>query len=725
MIALFLSLNTPMTHAADTPPETTKTAKADDEQTERSIELKVVTVTARKENENAREVPFSINVVKGDEIEERRLDTLDQVLNQTPGVDVISTMGAGVTTLRMRGVGALQRVSGDDTSVVINVDGLPQSATNATMNVLDVEQVEVLKGPQGTLFGRNSEAGAVNIVTRKPTRYLEGHIKGEHGEYNRHLVEGVISGPLTDTLSARLAASYSEIENVLTNIRTGDPVNTPRDQAFRGTLLWQPLQTTSVTLTAGQERIKNKDNQFVLRPYGDIPKADQPPGSEDNKRVVDRYTGEIRHDFGNTILTSLTGFAHTDHKAKRILYEGRTYYQLVGMRPDGSTTQKIDENIFNQELRLSSRPGDEVFWVVGANYIHNNRSYDRCDYSDPAGFYLASPYNADIDRDFKNSAYALFGETTIPIFNRFKLTTGMRYTWEEKKYDASWRANADNPNPIRVAFDHQSLDDKYLTGRIALGYALTEEINLYGIYARGYKSGGFNDEGTNFSNGLPDHPYKSASINSFEMGFKAESSDHRIGLNGALFYNFVKDDHLLSFDSITFATATENYDTETRGFELEGFWKPGGGLALSAGMAYTDARITSSVAGSSSRVEKDNRIPEVPEWSATLSLSHQLALPDFMGMNTALLTTITNRFVGSRPADPQNDFNLNSYNKLDVRVGIQSGNAELYVWCDNLLDKRYDLYGYHMTPFFPGGPDAQIGAPAYGRIVGMGLAYYF
>lgn len=100
-------------------------------------------------------------------------------------------------------------------------------------------------------------------------------------------------------------------------------------------------------------------------------------------------------------------------------------------------------------------------------------------------------------------------------------------------------------------------------------------------------------------------------------------------------------------------------------------------------------------------------------------------IPNLFGMKSALLSKLTNRYVGSRPADPQNSFNLDPYNKLDGRIGLQSGSSELYVWCDNMLDERYDLYGYHMNPMYPGGPDAQIGWPARGRTVGVGLTHYF
>lgn len=137
-----------------------------------AIHLEQLTVTARHVKESAKDIPITINIIDDKQITEKRETTLEKALNDTVGVQVISNMG-GAKSIRMRGVGSILPMSGDDSSVSINVDGMPQSINNTTLNLLDVERIEVLKGPQGTLFGRNSEAGAINIISNKPTRYLE------------------------------------------------------------------------------------------------------------------------------------------------------------------------------------------------------------------------------------------------------------------------------------------------------------------------------------------------------------------------------------------------------------------------------------------------------------------------------------------------------------------------------------------------------------------------
>ncbi|NKN34164.1 TonB-dependent receptor [Marichromatium bheemlicum] len=700
--------------------------EADDAASEAAVTLDTLTVTARRAAELAKDIPFSISTVSGEQLEERRLRSLSQMLQQTPSVDFVSNMGMSNRTLRIRGVGSLQKVSGEDTSVVINLDGLPLSATSSTMNLLDVERVEVLKGPQGTLFGRNSEAGAVNITTRRPTRWTEGYVRGEVGEDNYWMLEAAVGGPVTETLSARIAARTSRIDSFVTNEVDGDPVVEPTDQAVRGSLLWEPVVGTSLLLTAGHEEQKDSDVDYVLYPYSDSPRVNQPSGSLSDSHRMNRFTAELNHELKHAVLTLLSGYSESDNKNTTPIYEGRTYQQLVGTQPDARWSTVSDETVYNNEIRLSSKPGSELFWVTGVNYYYSDRTWDSRDNYD--NFYPYNPYNARIDRDFTTEALAVFGETTMPIPNmeRLKLTLGARYTWEEKDYEADWVANPSNPSSIRTAHDEQSLSDDYLTGRIALGYALTEEINLYGLFARGYKSGGFNQEGTNFTAGGEDPPYKAATVNSLETGFKFESADGRFGLNGALFYNKVKDDHLLSFDPQSMSTLVENYDTESKGVELEGVWRVGNGLTLSGAVTYLDAHILVDGDDSASPVKDDNEVPEVPNWGASVSINYIRSLPAFLGLDSPTLSTeLTNRYVGSRPANPENHFELDAYNKLDLRIGLQEKGVEFYVWGENLLDEDYDLYGYHIAPYYPGGNSARIGYPGRPRSFGVGLSYVF
>lgn len=684
--------------------------------------LAPITVTARKTDEQAKDVPVSLSVVDGAAIEQRRLDTLQDVLHQTPGVDMFS-YGDSNITVRMRGVGSLSRISSDDSSVMMYIDGQPQPMSSAALATLDVERVEILKGPQGTLYGRNSESGAVNVVTRRPTDTLEGYARAEVGTHGKRLGEAAAGGPLAETLSGRLAVRYGEHDYPVDNARTGDPLTDPDDLAVRGTLLWQPATSdTDVTLTMAHEQANDRVGASVLMPFGDSPAMDAPPGSFDDDLHNTTVGVTVEHALNWAVLTSQTGVGFIETNVEGPFYDGLIYQRLLGFKPASFRQYIGEERTVNQEVRLSSQAGTPVFWVTGANLYNSRRAVDTRNTFDTLN--PVNPFNADIDRDFETTSGAIFGEVTYPLTDALKLTGGLRQTWERKTYDAEWRAAASNPSPRRRATDSSSLTDAYTTGRTALSYEVTPHSTLYGTYARGYKSGGYTDQGSNIASGLSDRPYEAATVDSYEIGTKNVLANGALTLNAALFLNEISDDHLLVFDPATFTTRPENLDTRSMGAEVDAAWMVGGGITLAGGAAYTEASIDSTSAAAG--VTAGDDVPNTPRWSALFSVQHQTDLPPFLGLADPLLTSRASyRYTGDRPADPQNTFDLAEHHKVDMRVGVMAGATEVYLWGDNLLDERLELYGYYYPAMIPGGSDARFGAAGEGRSFGIGLHHTF
>ena len=687
-------------------------------------ELDDVTVTARKAEETAKDVPFSISVIGGDELSNRGIQNFEDMLKQSVGVEVNTYGGVSTSIVRMRGTGALQNASPDDTSVIINIDGVANNVGSATLGTLDVEQVEVLKGPQGTLMGRNSQSGAINIITKKPTREFEGYLRGEYGEKHTFLTEGAVSGPFSKTLSGRLAVKYAGNDSQVTYYGTAEPVTKPRDFGIRGTLLWQPASKTKATLIYSHEEVLKRFGAEVLMPYDDKQQTDIPKDSSYADKFMNSGTLNIEHEFSRALFNSITGYAQSSVNENNYVYNGIVYRKLMGMTGEGVMKREMDDSSFNQEFRFSSKPHDKVFWVTGVNYYHMDRDADL-----PGGYDSLNPagwYNAEMNNNFKISSAAVFAETTVPVAEKIKLTAGLRFTDEEKEYDADWKASAVNPNPVRQAEDSGKITDSYFTGRAAVGYELTKQTNIYAVYARGHKTAGFNEWASGFIDGSrADRYYKETETDSYEIGFKYEADNKKYGLNGSAFFNDNKDDHVLVYDVSTRLTQVENFDTESKGVELEGYAKLGHFL-ISGGVGYTDAEITSVPQGSSSGAEEGNSVPDTPEWNATLSIAHFQHLPAFFGMkNPVLFTKVTDRYMGKRSGDTADNFEMDSYHKLDARIGIQNGSLEVYVWGDNLLDEYYDLYGWYFGKSYVDGSDVVVGMPSKGRTVGAGAAFYF
>lgn len=667
-----------------------------------TIELAPVTVSARLNQESAKDIPFGLSVLDGQALETRRLRTLEDALRTTPGVDVNSWGGANDANVRIRGVGSLNQMSMDDGSVVLNVDGVPMSVRNAAMATLDVQQVEVLKGPQGTLFGRNSEAGAINVTTRKPTREREGYVRGEVGNQGQFMTEGAVGGPLTESLAGRIAVRRSGFDNWVDNQQDGDPLTQPRDLALRGSLLWDNDEGTTGLLTAERQRADHYAGSEILRPFGNRPSLDYTPGTfNGNKKTNERYSFELNHDLAQARITSISAYTSTDFKAIKG-YDRNITQALYGQPFEYLVEDVAHERVWSQDLRLGSLADAEVFWVTGVNLSRSERSFDSTNFSN----------GARQIRDFTTNSYAAFGEVTFPIAEDWKLTTGLRHTWDRKTYGADYTGGGN------LVSDSRRLQDDYNTGRVALSYAWTPQTNLYAVLSRGYKSAGFNDYATSIKDS---EPYKAAKVNSAEVGFKHESESGALSLEGALFITRVQDDHLLGYDFKSMAVSAVNADTRSKGAELSSTWHVTDELTLGSAISYTNAVVTSDAPGvSGGDVAKGSRVPDVPLWSGNFSVAWNKPLGELLGLPAPRLNTLLNyRVQKNRPADAQNHYDLKGYAKLDLHVGVESGGSEVYLWGDNLLDARYDLYGAYSTDM------VLTGMPGRGRSAGVGYSYQF
>ncbi|ECJ2443056.1 TonB-dependent receptor [Salmonella enterica subsp. diarizonae] len=683
-------------------------------------------VTARKVKEDPLKVPISMTLFDRQTLGDRRIDDVEHLIRDVPNISFSSLGDMRSTYMSIRGVGPMAQPLGfDDTSVVTYIDGVPQPAFGSDLRFLDIERIEVLRGPQGTVFGRNAQAGAINITTRQPGDTFEGKLRVEAGlnSESENVGQLTVSGPLIeDRLGGRFSAAYSNLGADVDNNAPGGKLGKVETGVFRGSLVFTPDDRTRFVLTGNYERDNNTPSNFILKNGPNFPTVEVTP-----KGLVDREISGLSlnasRQFDRMQFTSVSAVNHYDFKNLTNNSEALTFSKVFGMptsafipATDWSTYDE-NQNSLYQELRLSSLDDADIVWVGGINYLHD--SYKLTTKYNSAFF---SSTNGTRNGDYTTNSYAAFGEVTVPLFGSEKLkgTLGGRYTHDRKTYESLYRSNG---FPGTVTSFNQSgvLNYDMVTGRVALSYDLTDDSTIYTSVARGAKSGGFPNFTNNAPSGLKDDPYEDSSSWSYEIGSKNRFLDGRVELNASLFYNTVKDENLFAMDSASFTFVPKPMDTRNYGVELEGslqlaeHWKVSGG----AGYTHTELRNVSDDVAASSGARDGNRIPAIPKFNTNLTLQYYDSAA-WLGLPEANIFALAqHQYVGSREADVGSHFKLDAYQLYNAKVGLEFTSFDVYVFGQNLTDERPQYIGLYY------GPGSEAVTVGHGRVLGVGTQIKF
>lgn len=679
--------------------------------------IEAIVVTARLREEAAQDVPFALTVLNGVDLEQRRIDDTLSLFRHVPGLSLTSFDDGRFAYFQLRGIGPLsQAISPDDGSVVTYIDGVPQPVYASEFAYLDLERFEVLRGPQGTLFGRNSQGGALNITTRAPGDELLTSGRLEGGEEGYLLAQGSISGPLIeDRLKAGITLRASNVDGFIPNIAPGGGKLGERESyAGRGTLIFTPSGETGprFTLTANADRQVSSPFYYVLRGQ---PRAQVEIDPENEvKRTAWGVSLTSEFSLGGWDLTSVTagnGFRNDQFTDDT---DGLIYGPLFGQPPSdflpplSFSDWQEDERRFYQELRLSSTEEQQLTWTAGLVYFHSDFDTDLKNRS------TFSPFlSGDRDATQKIDSYAAFGEVTAPLASpRLHGTLGLRYTRDEKSFNATFQG-VGFPGSVDSFEQRSSANFDLWTGRAALLWEATDDINLYATVGRGAKSGGFPRFTLSAAVGQDSQPYAESTSWTYEVGAKAGLPGGRGQIELSGFYNDVSDEQLFVLDFVNFTFVPVNLDTRSYGVEAQGSYVLSNSYSLAGGLSWTRGEIRG--ASALSGAERGNRIPNVARLSSTLTLNYQGA--EFpLGNRTAAPTAIfTHQYVSSRAADVAGSFNMPSYHNVDARVGLRFGGMEVYAFGRNLFDTTQELNG---VLYGPGVEGASLGR---GRIVGIGL----
>lgn len=618
--------------------------------TSTSAGIETVVVTAEKRSEDIQTIPITVQAFTAKAIQDLGIKASTDLSQFSPNVDIALPAGAGnQPIISIRGVGLNDYDTNNAGPNGVYMDEVYLSSpASQTFQAFDLERIEVLKGPQGTLYGRNTSGGAINFISAKPTDYYTGDFHVEYGSFNTYQLEGGFGGPITDGLDGRIAVVKNGSGGYTYNALTGGRENGANNIAGRALLQWKPIEDLTLLFNFHGGSVANRPAEYRhLGALSSDPDAVDPAcspsevlagvtttgfactdifgygtpqkfyaGSFNRREHLDvrNWGTSLRGDYnlGDITLTSLSAFEHNDklHPEDTDASPNRLLEIDFGVR---STT-------FTQELR-AAQTTDRYNWVFGLYYLSENLHQDQPLYILlDADLFFGGPGTGDdvaeIAYDFSQQvtdSYAAFGQGTYKITDDLSLTLGGRFTGESKsfRYAAATQfqsGGTDNFGPI-VPIDPppgtsftRTLANTSFNWRAALDYTLSDDIMAYASVATGFKSGGFNgsflaSDPVQINAQLA--PIRPENVTSFEIGEKARFLDNRLLLNAALFYNAYRDLQIFVLAPIPGTLLATNILSNARhahmmGADIQIEAQPIDNLSLTAQLGLLQAKVDSS-----------------------------------------------------------------------------------------------------------------------------------
>lgn len=647
-----------------------------------------VTVTALRRSETLQDVPVTVTAFTAEEIENARIHEVTDVAIRTPGLS-FDAFPATQPRLYIRGVGSPDRGAGGDPSAAVFLDevylGRPASVA---FDAFDVERIEVLKGPQGTLYGRNVVGGAINVVTASPDLDdLYGSVEATAGNYERAETAGFINIPLADGSAAfRASGSIRTHGGYVDNVYTGGDVEDQDTRSLRLQGRVVPTDAIELRLTVDSttdrhdgpaQHVVDVDPNDPLSAFWTI-NRDRDYNAAQFDGYQDRDTWGAR---GQAIWDLAFGSLNYLVSHRELAYD--VNYDFDGGNPTfnpisigGGNVE--DSSMFSQELRLQSPSSSAWTWVVG---LYEYRS--DIERSDILSLGIGGPAGLEIyDQQADIHSRAVYGDLTVPITDRFNLSAGLRYTEDEKEFAIR---NTRSQALFRAGerFDVSTSETwDAVTWRVTADYHLSAEHMVYGSVSRGFKSGGFQDTPADRVGALDSFDPEYAT--QYEIGQRGEFLDGSLIWNNTLYWMDYTD--LQSRETIGLSIVTNNAGAATiKGYETQLDWNVAGGFNLTGTYAYTDGVFDTFVEGAEDY--SGNRISRTPEHKLVVTPSYEFDWPSGASLLLAADYQYASRiFDDSSNTGPEQ---RDPTHFVDARAIYTSANAawSLSVWGKNLTDE--------------------------------------
>lgn len=701
-----------------------------------AAELEEITVTAQKREQSLQDVPITVTAIDGATLEEFGIDDLFELANLVPGM-VFSRAPDDGLALTLRGLGTPARTQSFDQSIAVFQDGLFVGKGRMYSSAFfDVERIEVIKGTQSTLLGKNSSLGAISITTRKPGNELGGFAKiGGEFENGGFSVDGALDIPFSDTVAVRLAGHYVDKDGWVENLLTGSDVPADEDLGLRATLVANPSDALTVTAALQHSSSERQGNGFqfvdnggffpppVQDIYGEAVLDDKktaicpecPNGESFHDTDVSSASLTIEYDLGNNLLTSVTTYAEYDLKFFDDFDFGNAFDEVTWAIFDPGTVNLYstyferdeDYDQISQELRLTSPAGETFEYMAGLFLISSDWTSSEQQFFSTPNFPPPDPgnlFNGPFTNNFtqESQTVSVFAQGTRNFSDTFRASLGIRYTDESK--DVVFERVQGNPQTlwntvINPPFDAPlSFDDDFLNGNLSFQWDVSDTAMLYAGYGVGSKTGGFAESAEVGSADPSLHVSDNGArvdtetAKSLELGAKMTLAGGAATLNFAVFKTDIDDFQETSFQVSGAAASflTRNIDVESNGVEIDGQWQVSDSIRLMGDATYADSR----------NAFDDSQLAQAPQLTGSVGLRLETPLSNWGEFTAAGFVRYRDEMV----SQINETFPSDSLTTVDLTMGIHDADG---VWSINLAGQNiFD----EVATDFSGPPAAPIGA---------------
>jgi iron complex outermembrane receptor protein len=705
-----------------------------------------IVVTAQRRKETAQSIPAALTALGGDQIAKTGIVNLGNIATQVPNF-YFGSFGAVRPQLYIRGIGTRSFDPGSESSVGVFADDVYYGRSSGSFGAMkDVERIEVLRGPQGTLYGRNTIGGAINVITKAPTDHLTGDFEAGASNYKGWNLFGAVGGPIAgDKVMARVALWTTQRDGYSTNLTTGNRFQGLDNTGGRIRVTLKPVDGLKIDLGAdfmvdgnkaafagfNQGTSTNPNAVFFASPvFTATPPKSLYEGYLVHDPVLSRhaqtYSAKVDYALDDLSITSITALRHLDS------YDGR---ELEGSSLD-VLQQLTNErsNQFTQELRLTSAPGGglsfggKVDWILGAYYYHDGSSrIDTFPMGKNWAYYATTTSAVDVSAStYGANAWALFGQAAVHIDDRLTVTLGGRYS-NDKKWASQSGTNTNPGLPLIAApfATTNHLSSSSFDPRIVVDYKLSRDARVYASYSTGYKGGGF--QYIPFTLAVANSTFQPEYLTAYEAGFKTDWLNRALRVNGAFFWYDYKNLQVARIiGSVSSATPLiANAASSTiKGLELEITAHPTRHTTLGLAYGYLDAKYDSFLYNATTDFSHTAMV-RAPKHSLSLNAEQRVPL----GANRELTLRAEYSYTARLFHEPgQGNIAYGAgmplteepaYGLVNLRAGMDIGAMRVSAYVTNLTDKAYR----RTILYLPNG--SSVGFSGEPRLYGVSVGYHF